>query len=90
MENVIDSPLLRKLQLVCLFPNRMEDSEQPKELCLQLPFAFGLDIFAIQPNFLARGVAPRLDSLIVSSLLKFLDMVEVFLANNHQFSEFRR
>ena len=90
MENIIDSPLLRKLQLVCLFPNGMEDSERLKELCLQLLVAFGLDIFAVQPNFLARGVAPRLDSLIVSSLLKFLGMVEVFSANNHQFSEFCR
>ena len=89
MENIMDSPLLRKLQLVCLFPDRMEDSERPKELCLQLPVAFGLDIFTVQPNFLAGGVAPRFDSLIMSSFLEFLGMVEVFSANNHQFSEFR-
>ena len=86
----MDSPLLRKLQLVCLFPDRMEDTERPKELCFQLLVAFGLDIFAVQPNFLARGVAPRLDSLIVSSLLKFLGRVEVFSVNNHHISEFRR
>ena len=84
----MDSPLLRELQLVCLFPDRMEDSERPKELCLQLPVAFGLDIFAVQPNFLAGGIAPRFDSFIVSSFLKFLGIVEVFSANNHQFSEF--
>ena len=88
MENIMDSLFLRKLQLVCLFPDRMEDLEPPKELCLQLPVAFGLDIFAVQPNFLAGGVAPRFDSLIVSSFLKFLGMVEIFSANNHQFSEF--
>ena len=85
----MDSPLLRKLQLICLFPDRMEDSERPKELCLQLPVAFGLDIFAVQPDFLAGVVTPRFDSFIVSSFLKFLGMVEVFLANNYQFSEFR-
>ena len=82
-------PLLRKLQLVCLFSDRMEHSERPKEFCLQLPFAFGLDIFAVQPNFLTESIASRLDSLIVSSFLKFLGMVEIFLANNHQLSEFR-
>ena len=85
----MDSPLLRELQLVCLFPDRMEDSERPKELCLQLPVAFGLDIFTVQPNFLAGGVASRFDSLIVSSFLEFLGMVDVFSAHNHQFSEFR-
>ena len=85
----MDFPLFRKLQLVCLFSNRIEDSERLKKLCLQLPVAFGLNIFAVQPNFLARSVTPRLDSLIVSLLLKFLGMVEVFLANSHQFSEFR-
>ena len=84
----MDFPLFRKLQLVCLFSDRMEDSERPKKLCLQLPVAFSLDIFAFQPNFLAGGIAPRFDSLIVSLFLKFLGMVEVFSANNHQFFEF--
>ena len=79
----MDFPLLRKFQLICLFSDRMKDSERPKELCLQLPVTFGLDIFAVQPNFFAGGVAPRFDSFIVSSFLKFLGMVEVFLANNH-------
>ena len=65
----MDSPLFRKLQLVRLLPDRMEHPERPKELCLQLPVAFGLDIFAVQPNFLAGGVAPRFDSFIVSSFL---------------------
>ena len=61
----------------------MEDSEWPKKLCLQLPVLFGLDIFAVQPNFIIRGIAPRVDAFIVSLLLKFLSMVEVFSANNH-------
>ena len=85
----MDSPLLREFQLVCLFPDRMEDSERPKEFCLQLPVAFGLDIFTVQPNFLAGSVALRFDSLIVSSFLKLLGMVEIFSANNHQLSKFR-
>ena len=85
----MDSPFFRKLQLICLFSDRMEDSEWPKKLCFQIPVVFGLDIFAVQPNFLAGGVASRFDSFIVSLFLKFLGMVEVFSANNHQFSEFR-
>ena len=67
----------------------MEYPERPKELCLQLPVAFGLDIFAVQPNFIAGGIAPRFDSLIMTSFLKFLSIVEIFPANNHQFPELR-
>ena len=83
MENIMDFPLLKELQLVRLLSDRMENPERPKELCLQLPVMLGLDIFAVQSNFFARGVAPRFDSLIMSSFLQFLGMVEIFLANNH-------
>ena len=65
----------------------MEHSEWPKELCLQLTVRLGLDKLVVQPNLLAGGVAPRLDSLIVGSLLKFLGMVEVLATYNHQLSE---
>ena len=85
----MDSLLLKKLQLVCLLPDRMEHLERPKEFCLQLPIAFGLDIFAVQLNFLTGDVASRLHSLIMSLFLKFLGMVEIFPTNNHQLSEFR-
>ena len=67
----------------------MEHPEQPKEFCFELPFAFGLDIFAVQPNFLAKSVAKWFDFFIVSLFLKFLDMVEIFSANSHQLFEFR-
>ena len=86
----MDSPLLRKLQLVRLLSDRMEHLERAKELYFQLPIAFGHDIFAVQPNFLAGGVAPRFDSFIVSLFLQFLGMVEIFSANKHQLSEFRQ
>ena len=65
----MDSPLLRKLQLVRLLPDRIEHPERAKELCLQLSVTFGLDIFTVQPNFLAGGVVPRFDSFIVSLFL---------------------
>ena len=55
MENIMDSPLLKELQLVRLLPDRMENPKRPKELCIQLPVALGLDIFAVQPNFLAEA-----------------------------------
>ena len=67
----------------------MEHSEWPKELCFQLSVMLGLDILAVQPNFLAEGVTLRFDSLIVRLFLNFLGMVEIFSANNHQISEFR-
>ena len=66
----------------------MEHSERPKELCLQLPVALGLDIFAVQPNFLAGKITLGFDSFIVSPFLQFLGMVEIFSLNNHQLSEF--
>ena len=67
----------------------MEHLERPKELCFQLPVMLSFDVFAIQPNFLVGGVASRFDFLIVSLFLKFLGMVEIFSANNHQLFEFR-
>ena len=85
----MNSPFLRKFSLVYLFPDKIEHSERPKELCFQLPVTLGLDVFAIQSNFLAGGVASRFDSFIMGSFLKFLGMMEIFSANNHQLSEFR-
>ena len=84
----MNSPFFKKLQLVCLLLDRIEHSKRPKELCLQLLVALGLDIFAVQPNFLAGEVALGFDSFIVSLFLKFLGMVEILLANNHQFFKF--
>ena len=55
----------------------MQNLKRSEELCLQLPVSFGLDIFAIQPNFITSGIAPRLHAFIVSLFLKFLGMVEV-------------
>ena len=57
-----------------------------KELCLQLSFTLGLDVFAVQPNFLTRSIALKFYSLIMNLFLEFLGMVEVYLANNYQFS----
>ena len=64
----------------------MKDPEWPKKLCLQLPVLFSLDIFAIQPNFITRSIAFRLNAFIVGPFLKFLGMVEVFSTNDHQLS----
>ena len=62
----------------------MEYPERPKKLCLQFAITLGFDVFAIQPNFVTGGIASRLNTFVVGPLLKFLSMVEVFLANNHQ------
>ena len=71
MENIMDSTLFRKLQLVRLLSDRMKNPEWPKKLCLQLLVAFRLNIFAVQSNFFAGGVAPRFDSLIMSFFWSF-------------------
>ena len=47
-------------------------------------------MLAIQPDLVARGIALRLDSLIVGSFLKFLGVVEILLANGHEVLELRR
>ena len=62
----------------------MDHPERPKERYLQLLVMFGLDVFAIQPNFLAKGIASRFDSFIVNLFLKLLGIIKVFLANNYQ------
>ena len=48
---------------------------------------FGLDVFAIQPYFVFRDIASKINAFIVGPILKFLGMVKVFSINNHQFSE---
>ena len=64
----------------------MEHLEQLKKLCLQLPVVFGLDVLGIQPNFIAGGIAFRLNAFIISTFLKLLTAIEVLSANNHQLS----
>ena len=49
-----------------------------------------LKVLAIQSDLVAQGIASGLDSLIVGSLLKFLGVVEILLANGHEISEFGR
>ena len=65
----------------------MKHSERPKQLCLQLSFMHGLNIFAIQPNFLAGGIVLKFDSIILGLFLKFLGMVEDLVTFNYQLSE---
>ena len=86
VENVIDPLFPRQFEFVGLFVYWAQNSKRFEELRLQLPILFGLDIFVIQPNFITRGIALRLDAFIVGPFLKFLGMVEVFFANDHQFS----
>ena len=62
----------------------MEHPKRFKELCLQLPISFGLDVFAIQPNFITESIAAGLHALIVSFFLKFLRAIEVLSINNYQ------
>ena len=74
----------QQFEFVDLFIYWVQNSKRSKELCFQLPILFGLNVFAVQPNFITRNIAPRLDAFIISPLLKFLSVMEVLLANNHQ------
>ena len=56
----------------------MQNSKWSKKLRLQFPLLFGLDIFAVQPNFITGSIALRLDAFIIGLLPKLLSVVEVF------------
>ena len=75
MENVLDPLSFRQFEFVGLATHRVQNSKRPKELRLQLPIAFGFDIFVVQPNFLAGSVTSRLSSFIVGSFLWFLGVL---------------
>ena len=44
---------------------------------------FDLDVFIIQPNFIIKSVATKLDVFVVSLFLKLLSTIEVFLVNGY-------
>ena len=45
---------------------------------------FDFNVFAIEPNFIAAGIAFKLNAFIISLLLKLLNIVEVFIANGYK------
>ena len=47
----------------------MEDLEGSKKLVFELFVSFRLDVFAIQPDFLAQSIALALEFFIVGSFL---------------------
>ena len=81
----MDPPFPWQFEFVGLFAYWVQNSKRSEKLCLQLPVIFDFDIFAVPLNFITGGIAPRLDTFIISPLLKFLGIVEVFFANDHQF-----
>ncbi len=52
----------------------MEDSEGSKELALELLVPLRFDVFAIQPELLARSIATALYFLVIGSLLQLICM----------------
>ncbi len=53
----------------------MEDLEGSKKLALEIFIPFYFDVFAIQPDLLARSVATALNSFSMGLLLQLLCMV---------------
>ena len=71
----MDSPLFWQFEFVGLATHWVQNSKRSKELRLQLPITFSLDIFAIQPNLLTGSVTSRLSLFIVSSFLQFFGVL---------------
>ncbi len=65
----------------------MEDLEDSKKLALELLVPLCFDVFAIQPDILARSVASALNSLVMGFFLQFLCIEKVLIANFHQLSQ---
>lgn len=65
----------------------MKNSKKAKKLWFELSISPYSDIFAIKPNFLTWCLVARLDSLVMGSLLKFLSIKLILLANRHQVSQ---
>ncbi len=64
----------------------MEDLEESKKLAFKLLIPICFDVFAIQPDFLARSVATALYSLVIGFLLQLLYVEKILTANFHQLS----
>ena len=71
----MDLPSFQYFEFVGLATQQVQNSKKPKKLHLQLLIAFGFDIFAVQPNFLAGSVIFELSCCIVGSFLQFLGML---------------
>ena len=65
----MDPQLFRQFEFVGLTTYRVPNLKRHKELYLQIPIAFGFDIFAIQLNFLIGSITSRLGSFIMSLFL---------------------
>ena len=59
--------------------------KKDKKLDLKLLVFFGFDVFAIKPNVITKAIAFKFDAFIVSLVLKLVGLLEIFLANDHQF-----
>ena len=68
----MDPPLFRQFEFLGLATHQVQNSKKPKEFRVQLPIAFGFDIFVFQLNLLAKSITSRLSSFIVGLFLQFL------------------
>ena len=61
-----------------------------EKLGFQLAIPLSFEVFATQLDLVAQSIALKLDSLIMGSLLKFLGMIKILLANGHKVLELGR
>ena len=62
----------------------MKNLKQFEKICFQLLVLFSFNIFDIQPNFIAKDIASRLDTFIIRPFLKFLSIIKIYSINNYQ------
>ena len=62
-------------------------SKRFKELSFKFAIFFGLDIFAVHLNFIAKSMVLGLHSLVMGSFMKLWSMMEVFSIYSYPFSE---
>ena len=81
---------LRQFKLVSLFIYRVQHLKKTKKLSFQLTIPLSFEVSTTQLDFIVKSIALKLDFLIVGLLLHFLCMIEVLLANNHQFLKLKK
>ena len=87
MKNIINLPLLEKLNFINLFAYQMQHPKRFQEFSLKFSIPLSFDILAVQLSFVAGNIASRLCGLIKILLLKFFDMLKAFSEDNHCFSK---
>ena len=65
MKDIMNLPFFKQFKFVSLFAYQMQHSKKIKKLSFQLAIPLNIEVFAIQPDLVAWGVALRLDTFVI-------------------------